>query len=86
VFQPPLSRLVQYFVKHQLVDWIVLGVEPVDLGNLLVVDQPSMLLESDRVFHLLLVVSPLVVTVHTPLKNRICDEVQIMRQALTNPP
>ena len=77
---------MQYFVKYQLVDWIVLGVEPVDLGNLLVVDQPSMLLESNRVFHLLLVVSSLVVTVHTPLKNRICDEVQIMRQALANPP
>jgi hypothetical protein len=77
---------VQYFVKYQLVNWIVLGVEPVDLGNLLVVDQPSMLLESNRVFHLLLVVSSLVVTVHTPLKNRICDEVQIMRQALANPP
>jgi hypothetical protein len=45
-----------------------------------------MLLESNRVFHLLLVVSSLVVTVHTPLKNRICDEVQIMRQALANPP
>ncbi len=77
---------MQYFVKYQLVNWIVLGVEPVDLGNLLVVDQPSMLLESNRVFHLLLVVSSLVVTVHTPLKNRICDEVQIMRQALANPP
>lgn len=74
------------FVEYQFVDRVILRVEPIDLCNFFVVDQPLVLFESNSVPDLLLVVCTLMVTVFIPLKNRISDKVQVVRQALSDTP
>ena len=86
MFQSPLLGLVHDFVEHQFVDRVILRIKPIDLCNFFVVYQPLVPFESNSVSDLLLVVCTLMVTVFIPLKNRISDEVQVMRQALSDTP
>lgn len=86
MFQSSLLGLVHDFVEYQFVDRVILRIEPIDLCNFFVVDQPLVPFESNSVSDLLLVVCTLMVTVFIPLKNRISNEVQVVRQALSDTP